>query len=163
MLAKPGVDVIGRREASPLQRGADARRRVRLLRYPLLGVATCRTTKTVRSNSSGAELAADHGAVFVAPQDAYEQLLTFYDMVGAALAGAHEKIAAHVDEYQSQLASGYDCLTRATYSHLDLVNAVACAHAELGREIADAYREALRDMLGGGPSPSEERRRPGPL
>jgi hypothetical protein len=103
--------------------------------------------KTVRSNAGCAWFAADHGTVFVDPEDVYEQVFAFFDKVGAAYAGAHERLATHLDEYQAWLASGYDCLTRAAYAQMDFVNAVASARADLNREMAKACDSALRDML----------------
>jgi hypothetical protein len=107
--------------------------------------------------------------VFADTQDLYEQVFMFFDKVGAAYAGAHERVASHVDEYQARLASGYDYLTRATYAHMDFANAVACACADLRRELAEACASALRDILrtapssASAPSPAETRRRAGAL
>jgi hypothetical protein len=107
--------------------------------------------------------------VFTDTQNVYEHVFMFFDKVGAAYVGAYERVASHVDEYQARLASGYDCLTRATYAHIDFVNAVACARADLRREIAKASAAALRDIRrappssASAPSPAEAQRRAGAL
>jgi hypothetical protein len=103
--------------------------------------------KTVRANAGGAEPAPDDGIVYPDAENVYEQVLMFWDKVGAAYAGAHERVASQVDEYQASLASAADCLARATSAHVDFVTAVASAQADLTREIAEAWASALRDIL----------------
>jgi hypothetical protein len=105
--------------------------------------------RTVRSNAGVAELAANHvivlgdtrGVYEPDTKDVYEPVLALFDKVGAAYVAAHEKVAAHVGEYQARLASGHDYLNRAASAHVDFVKAVAGARADLRREIADALRD----------------------
>lgn len=104
-----------------------------------------RTGKTVRSNPAGASLSPDDGVVFADTEDVYEQLLRFFDKVGAAYVDSYERLTSLVDEYQDRLASGYGFVTRATYAQIGFVGAVVRAGADLSREMAKACAAALRD------------------
>jgi hypothetical protein len=51
--------------------------------------STTGPVKTVRSNAGDAERAPDHAIVFPDTQDVYEQVLMFWDKVGAAYVGTY--------------------------------------------------------------------------
>jgi hypothetical protein len=103
---------------------------------------------TARLNADAAGLAADHVIVPGVAEDLYEQVLVFWDRVGAAYAAAHESVASHVGDYRARLASGHGCLDRAASAHVDFVKAVAATRADLCREITTASASAWRNIVG---------------